>query len=64
MELSWLHAVLALAMVVALVVFGRAFFGGSRMLGTFWDRERAQRAAAVEAARAASHGEQPPPPGR
>jgi hypothetical protein len=52
MELSWLHAVLALAVVVALVMFGRAFFGGSRMLGSFWDRERARRAAAVDAARA------------
>jgi hypothetical protein len=47
MELGLLHAVLALALIVGLAVFARAFLGGSRMLGGFWDRERAQRADTV-----------------
>jgi hypothetical protein len=52
MELNGLHVLLGLAVVVALAVFARAFFGGSRMLGSFWDRERARRVEAVAAARA------------
>lgn len=56
MELTWLHATLALAILVALGVFARALLGGSRMLGSLWDRERARRTEAVAAARAKREG--------
>jgi hypothetical protein len=45
MEWGWMQAGLALAVVVALGLFLKACFGGSRMLGGFWDREQRQRRA-------------------
>jgi hypothetical protein len=51
MDMGWMHAALAAVVLVALGLFARACFGGSRMLGGFWDRERAQRSKAAAAAR-------------